>query len=168
MHSKVELTITPNEKYHRVVDGYADPDGDDTNEAEWNDWPDEHKEAADAYLSVAGAATPEPRQVSSDEYTISCPHCGRKWQMEARRDGAATKSDLKSRLDAHLPCDEREELSWDLFSPANDPDLLANIATYFEGMEPSEPTDRLRAKCRLLDCDVYATAQTASRAELRE
>lgn len=62
---------------------------------------------------------------------------------------------------------EETPLSWDDFSPASDPDLVAKIATYFDGMDPDEPTDRLRAKCRLLDPEVYVNAQIAARAELR-
>lgn len=62
---------------------------------------------------------------------------------------------------------EIKTLSWDMVTPADDPDLLAKIATYFDGMDPSEPTDALRAKCRLLDVDVYVNAQIAAKEELR-
>jgi hypothetical protein len=64
--------------------------------------------------------------------------------------------------------DEYDPLTWDDISPSSDPDLLAKIATYFDGMGADEPTDRLRAKCRLLDVEVYVDAQIAARAELRE
>lgn len=64
--------------------------------------------------------------------------------------------------------EDHEVLTWDDISPSRDPDLLAKIATYFDGLEPDEPTERLRAKCRLLDVDLYVNAQIASRAELRE
>ncbi|MDS0280285.1 hypothetical protein NDI85_21100 [Halomicroarcula sp. S1AR25-4] len=64
--------------------------------------------------------------------------------------------------------DEMKTLSWDMISPASDPDLLAKIATYFEGMEPDEPADLLSAKCRLLDVDIYVDAQVAAREELRD
>ena len=59
-------------------------------------------------------------------------------------------------------------LTWDDISPASDPDLLAKIATYFEGMAPDEPAGRLEAKCRLLNVEVYADAQLAAREELRD
>jgi len=59
-----------------------------------------------------------------------------------------------------------EAVSWDDIEPSSDPDLLAKIATYFEGMDPVEPTERLRAKCRLLDVQVYLRAQMAARETL--
>lgn len=64
--------------------------------------------------------------------------------------------------------DEDKTLSWNHFSVSSDPDLVSKMATYFDGVEPDEPTDLIRAKLRLLDCDVYAQAQIASRAEMRE
>ena len=69
-----------------------------------------------------------------------------------------------------LDIDESElnPLSWDDFSVSKDPDLVSKMATYFDGMEPDEPTDLLRAKLRLLDCEVYANAQIAAQAELRD
>jgi len=64
--------------------------------------------------------------------------------------------------------DELEPLSWDLLSVSDDPDLVAKMATYFEGMNPDEPTDELCAKLRLLDVDTYASVQIAAKAELRK
>ena len=58
-------------------------------------------------------------------------------------------------------------LSWEDISPASDPDLISKVATYFDGMHADEPADRLRAKCRLLDVEVYVNAQIAARSELR-
>ncbi|AFZ74543.1 hypothetical protein [Natronobacterium gregoryi] len=57
---------------------------------------------------------------------------------------------------------------WHQFNVAKDPDLLAKIATYFDGVDATEPTDLIRAKLRLLDGQVYANAQIATEAELRE
>jgi hypothetical protein len=74
-------------------------------------------------------------------------------------------------VDAEEYVDDVEEIptvSWDDISPSSDPDIIAKVATYFEGMDPSEPTDLLRAKCRLLDVDIYIDAQLAATAELRE
>lgn len=67
----------------------------------------------------------------------------------------------------HEP-DDLDPVSWDDISPSQDPDLVAKIATYFDGMTSDESTGRLRAKCRLLDVKVYINAQIAARAELRE
>lgn len=64
--------------------------------------------------------------------------------------------------------DEIEPLSWDDISVSSDPDLIAKMATYFEGMRPSERTERLRAKLRLLNVEDYANVQVAARQELRE
>lgn len=63
--------------------------------------------------------------------------------------------------------DDLDVLTWKDISPASDPDLLSKIATYFDGMHADEPTERIRAKCRLLDVDIYTDAQIAARAELR-
>ncbi|WP_049979373.1 hypothetical protein [Halolamina rubra] len=95
----------------------------------YEDWPDEHRDAADGYVEVVDSA-PEPEDVGLDT--------------------------------------DHDPLSWSDISPSQDPDLLAKIATYFEGMDADEPSDLLRAKCRLLDVDLYAKAQTAARQELLE
>ena len=62
----------------------------------------------------------------------------------------------------HLPT-----LTWSDIAVSSDPDLVTRMATYFTGMNSSESTERLRAKLRLLDVDVYVEAQIAARAELR-
>ena len=63
--------------------------------------------------------------------------------------------------------DEMKTLSWEMISPASDPDLAAKIATYFDGVDADEPTDLIRAKLRLVDVDIYVDAQIAAREELR-
>jgi len=63
--------------------------------------------------------------------------------------------------------EEMETLSWDMLSVASDPDLAAKIATYFDGVDPDEPTDLIRAKLRLLDVEIYTDAQLAAREEIR-
>jgi hypothetical protein len=63
---------------------------------------------------------------------------------------------------------EIETLSWDLIAVTNDPDLVTQMATYFDGLDPDESTGRLRAKLRLLPVGVYANSQVAARAELRD
>jgi len=63
--------------------------------------------------------------------------------------------------------EEMKTLSWDMLSVASDADLVAKIATYFDGVDAGEPTDRIRAKLRLLNVDVYVDAQIAARQELR-
>lgn len=121
-----ELTIEPNEKYWRVVD----PVQHEENPAvDHESWPDEHKEAASAYIETVDN-TPEP-----EDYGIEP--------------------------------DGLEPLTWGDFSVSSDPDLVAKMATYFDGMAPDEPTDALRAKLRLLDPEVYANAQIAATGELR-
>jgi hypothetical protein len=176
MH-EIDIHIEPAEKYRRVIGGVAIPDqqGEDevslTDDA-YEDWPEEHKEAANGYIDAVdegSAHTATISQIGDTEYRISCPTCSRSWTTTAqghRVEGA--KDDLRSRLKAHRPCEDGETLSWDVFSVAADPDLVAKIATYFDGMTPDEPTDLLRAKLRLLDCSVYANAQLAATAELRE
>lgn len=139
-----EIAIEPNEKYWRVIDPYQHPENDTV---DWEEWPDEHKEAADAYLETI--------------------------------DGAPTMDDLRGECTcgpneacSECPPDEGEPgevptLSWDDISVPKDPDLVAYMATYFDGMWPYEPTDLIRAKLRLLDVEKCANAQIASRAELR-
>lgn len=78
-----------------------------------------------------------------------------------------TMADAPTAADYEEDPDDMDTLTWGMISTSSDPDLLSKIATYFEGMEPDEPTDLLRAKCRLLDVDVYANAQIAARQELR-
>lgn len=83
----------------------------------------------------------------------------------------AYQQTINNTLDAADYVDDPDDLptlSWDDISPSSDPDLLAKIATYFDGMEPDEPTDALRAKCRLLNVEVYADAQIAATAELKD
>lgn len=63
---------------------------------------------------------------------------------------------------------EQEPLSWSDFSVSSDPDPVAKMATYFDGMDAAETTGRLRAKLRLLDPEVYADVQIAATAELQE
>ena len=87
--------------------------------------------------------------------------------IEAAESYACTIEDTPDPTNADVEPEE-QHLSWDLFSVSSDPDLVAKMATYFDGMEPDEPTGRLRAKLRLLDCEVYANAQIAAQAELRE
>lgn len=69
--------------------------------------------------------------------------------------------------DLDMDREEMETLSWDMLSVASDPDFAAKIATYFDGVDPDEPTDLIRAKLRLLDVDIYVDAQVAAREELR-
>lgn len=96
------------------------------------------------------------------EYLEQSNHAETAESYQRLMDNAPTAEDI-----AEDP-DELDPLSWDMLSVSSDPDLVAKIATYFEGMDPDESTGRLRAKLRLLDCEVYAKAQTAARAELRE
>lgn len=63
--------------------------------------------------------------------------------------------------------DDLDTLSWDLLSVSSDPELVARMATYFDGMDSDEPPEQLRAKLRLLDVETYATVQIAAQAELR-
>jgi len=109
-----------------------------------------------------GAADPEPtapdtrytewpdeHQAAADEYTKTI-------------DQSPTPEDI-----GEDPA-EIETLSWDLISVASGPDLVTKMATYFDGLQPDEPTGRLRAKLRLLPVGVYANTQVAARAELRD
>ena len=75
---------------------------------------------------------------------------------------------MESAPEPSEPDDEMEPLSWDMVSVPKDPDLVAKMATYFDGADPTEPTDQLRAKFRLLDVDRMVNAQLAAREELRE
>lgn len=63
--------------------------------------------------------------------------------------------------------EDMKSLSWDLLTVSCDSDLVATMATYFDGVDPDEPTDLIRAKLRLLDVDIYTDAQIAAREELR-
>ena len=132
MHSTVDITIEPNNKYRRVVGGYTHGPGDPEPTApdtDYSEWPDEHQAAADGYTrTIDQPSTPE--DIGNDP-------------------------------------DEMETLSWDLITVADDSDLVAKMATYFDGLAPDEPTGRLRAKLRLLPVGVYANTQVAARAELR-
>lgn len=121
----MQITIEPNEKYWRVIDPVEHVHGEDT---DYEEWSDEDKEAADAYLNTIENA-PTTEDIGEDP-------------------------------------EDLDTLSWDDFSVSSDPDLVSKMATYFTGMYPDEPTDRLRAKLRLVDCDHYANAQVAAQAEL--
>lgn len=70
--------------------------------------------------------------------------------------------------DAGDDASEGDTLTWSHLSVASDPDLVAKMATYFDGIYPDEPTERIRSKLRLLDVEVYATVQVAARSELRD
>lgn len=64
---------------------------------------------------------------------------------------------------------DREDLitlSWDTASVPSDPDRAAKIATYFDGVDPHEPTELIRAKLRLLDVEIYANASLAATNEM--
>jgi hypothetical protein len=63
--------------------------------------------------------------------------------------------------------DDIEPLSWEMLSVSSDPDLVTRMATYFDGMDAHERTERLRAKLRLLDVEDYVNVQVAARNELR-
>jgi len=172
MH-EVTLTIEPNEKYRAVVEGEFP--GDEVPDSE-EEWREQHPapDAADAYVEAVGGAPTEDELVPAKdrledlgggEYRISCRHCDTSWRMTDDTPTIDAREELADRLESHRPCGEGA-LSWDMFSPASDPDLLAKIATYFDGIEPDEPGDRIAAKLRLLDCEVYANAQIAARQEL--
>lgn len=62
--------------------------------------------------------------------------------------------------------DDLPALSWDMISVSSDPDLCSQMATYFDGIEPGEPTDLIRAKLRLVDVEVYANAQIAAQTDI--
>lgn len=64
--------------------------------------------------------------------------------------------------------DELPTVSWEDLSVSSDSDLVAKMATYFDGVTPDEPLALIRSKLRLLDVDVYINAQLAARAELRQ
>lgn len=90
---------------------------------------------------------PEEHQEAADGY------------VEAIEDAPTEVADIAD-LEA------RDALRWEDIAPASDPDLIAKVATYFHGMEPDEPTERLRSKCRLLNVETYCNAQFAARQEL--
>lgn len=148
---EVDITIRPNEKYRYVVEGESptepavDPDGDGTDPRANPSIPEDEKANR---FGARETEPPEEWDETADAFTDVV---------------AATPSAEDFDLEP-----EDVPLSWEHFSVASDPDLLAKIATYFEGMDPDEPTGRLRAKCRLLDPEAYANAQLAAREELRE
>lgn len=126
MPPTVSVRIEPNEKYRRVISTYTDPE---PAEEPWEEWPEEHQEAADGYVEVVDSA-PSAEELDKDP-------------------------------------DDLETLSWDLLSVASDPDLAAKMATYFDGVDSDEPTEKIRAKLRLLHVEDYADVQLAARQELR-
>jgi hypothetical protein len=80
MRPTVELRLEPNDKYARVIGLWepsteaSDPDGDagedEAAERSWSDdyedWPEEHQEAADDYVELVADA-PEPADYGIDE-----------------------------------------------------------------------------------------------------
>lgn len=95
-------------------------------------------------------------------------------EYQERVEHAEAAEDYRTLIDEAPTADEvgidrdaMKTLSWDMISPASDPDLAAKIATYFDGVDSDEPTDLIRAKLRLLDVDIYVHAQVAAREELR-
>jgi hypothetical protein len=117
----------------------------------------------DKYREVICGELPgdEPIPETESEYQERADHA------EAAEDFQTLMDESPTANEVDMDRDEMETLSWDLISPASDPDLAAKIATYFAGIDSDEPTDRIRAKLRLLDVDIYVNAQVAAREELR-
>ena len=68
MHSTVDLTIEPNEKYRRVVGGYTHSPNDPESTApntDYSEWPDEHQAAADEYTKTIDQS-PTPEDIGND------------------------------------------------------------------------------------------------------
>jgi len=101
MHSRVDLTIEPNEKYRRVVGGYIhspddpDPTAPDT---DYSEWPAEHQAAADAYTrTVDQSPTPEDIGTDPDEMeTLS-------WDLIAVADDPALVTQMATYVDGLDP-----------------------------------------------------------------
>lgn len=172
LFGSVTVTIEPNDKYNEVIRGEHPSDEVPETEEEYIE-ESNHHEASEAYLeTIHGSPTTEDliaAEEDGDDVVAECPHCSRSWRMEVRfGEVEQAKSDVESRVEAHLPCREGQALSWDDFSVSSDPDLVKKMATYFDGVDATEPTELIRAKLRLLDCEVYANVQIAARSELRE
>lgn len=117
----------------------------------------------DKYREVICGELPDDKPVpeTEAEYQRRADHA------EAAEDFQTLMDESPSADEVDMDREEMETLSWDMLSVASDPDLAAKIATYFDGVDPDEPTDSIRAKLRLLDVDVYVDAQIAAREELR-
>ena len=74
--------------------------------------------------------------------------------------------DIAEAPDAPSEVTHRETLSWSHISPPSDPDLLDMMATYFIGVESTDPSELIQAKLRIADVDHVANAQIAAREEL--
>ncbi len=116
---------------------------------------EKYHEVIHGYHEMAGPAWDEDTEANEET-------------VEAAESYAETIEQTPTPDEMDMDESEMEPLSWDLFSVSKDPDLVSKMATYFEGMQPDEPTDLLRAKLRLLECETYANAQIAARSELSD
>ena len=119
-------------------------------------------EPNDKYREVIRGELPddEPLPETETEY-LEREHA------EAANDYQELIAEAPTADDLDMDRDEMKTLSWEMISPPSDPDLAAKIATYFDGVDPDEPTDLICAKLRLVDVDIYVDAQIAAREELR-
>jgi len=64
----ITLTIEPSDKYRRVIGAYNDTDTPDT---EYDDWPDDHQDAANAYIeTVEQAPTAEDLDMDPNDMSV--------------------------------------------------------------------------------------------------
>lgn len=119
-------------------------------------------EPSDKYDEVIHGELPTDEvPETEEEYHEVAEHAEATDAFQELVDSAPTTEDLD------VDPDELETLSWEMLSVSSDADLVAKMATYFDGMDPDEPTEKLRGKLRMLDVGVYANAQMAARQELR-
>ena len=122
-------------------------------------------------------ATVEPnekyRHVINGEVDGRVPDTEAEYREQAPAPDAAdayleTMANAPTAEDIEADHEDIPRLSWSMIDVPSDPDLLSKLATYFDGIDADDPADLIRAKLRLVDVDVYAPAQVAAQAELRQ
>lgn len=140
------ITVKPSEKYRYVVEGETPTEPDTSGPRSNPSIPED--EAKNRFGERESEVDDEWRE-SADSYL-------------------ETIDNTPNPEDFGCDPDDYPELTWDMISPPNDPDLLTRMATYFEGIATTDDSDLIRAKLRLLDVEQMANAQIAAKAETRD
>ena len=106
---------------------------------------------------VAGERPPDSQTIPTSGNT---PYDSARLGFEQASEPSATEDDKHDHDGAY------EVLSWNHISVPKDPNLLGMMTTYFDGVEPTDPADLIRAKLRLCAVEHVTNAQIAAKAEM--
>lgn len=113
------------------------------------------------------------REVIRGEYDGEVPDTDAEYREESDHHEAAdayaeAMAEAPTAEEMGMTRDELDPLTWDDIGVSRDAELVSQMATYFDGMDSDEDTERLRSKLRLLDVDTYAKVQFAAQTEQRQ